>query len=33
MKTKDEENIKLAKQLAKGQGWTDEEFKIYRNLL
>jgi len=33
LKTKEEENINLAQQLAKGQGWTEEEFEMYRNLL
>jgi len=33
MITKDEENINLAQQLAKGQGWEKEEFEMYRNLL
>jgi len=32
MKTEDEENINLAQQLAKGQGWTEEEFKMYKSL-
>jgi len=33
MRTEDKKNIKLAEQLAKGQGWTEKEFKMYRNLL
>jgi len=33
MGTKDEENINLAQQLAKGQGWMKEEFEMYKNLL
>jgi len=33
MQTKEEENIELAQQLAKGQGWTEDEFAMYKNLL
>jgi len=32
MITDDEENTKLAQQLAKGQGWTEEEFEMYKSL-
>jgi len=31
MQTQEEENINLAQQLAKGQGWTEEEFQMYKN--
>jgi len=33
MKTEEEENINLAQQLSKGQGWTEEEFEMYKILL
>jgi len=33
MQTQEEENINLAQQLAQGQGWTEEAFEMYRNLL
>lgn len=33
MQNGDEENINLAHQIALGQGWTEEEFEMYQNLL
>lgn len=33
MKTRDDKNIDLAHQLALGQGWAEEEFQAYKNLL
>jgi len=33
LKTKEEENINLAQQLTKGQGWTDEIFEVYKNCI
>lgn len=33
LKTKDEKNQKLAVELAKGRGWTEEEIEMYQNLL
>ncbi|OJJ14842.1 hypothetical protein BKI52_40505 [marine bacterium AO1-C] len=33
MRTKESENLQLAQQLAKSQGWTAEEIKIYQNLV
>ncbi|HAS44775.1 MAG TPA: hypothetical protein DCS93_30125 [Microscillaceae bacterium] len=33
MRTKEENNIRLAQALAKGQGWSEEDFKVYQKLL
>lgn len=33
MRSNDEKNMELAYQLALGQGWTEEEFEMYKNLL
>jgi len=33
LKTENRDNIKLAKQLTKGQDWTNEEFEMYKSLL
>jgi len=33
MRTKEVCNLQLAQELAKGQGWTEEAFKVYQNLL
>lgn len=33
LKSRDKKNIELARQLAQGQGWAEEEIKIYQDLI